>query len=59
VKRYRVGRKLGRTIYLQVSGEAGEDDVLLGMLDDAEVAKAVVDVLNAAEELAAQTGGPT
>lgn len=40
--RWRVGNKLGRTIY--------RDDVLVGMLDDVDLARAVVDVLNAAIE---------
>ncbi len=36
--RYRVGRSLGRTLY--------RDDELIGLLDDRDVAKHIVDVLN-------------
>lgn len=39
---WRVGRKLGRTIYAQVGDDPDDDDVLLGMMDTAEIAAHVV-----------------
>jgi len=35
---WRVGRKLGRTIYAMVGAEPCDDDVLIGMMDTAELA---------------------
>lgn len=43
----RVGRKLGRTVYLQRGDEAGDDDLLLGMMDTAEWATIFVNLYNA------------
>jgi hypothetical protein len=43
---YRVGRKLGRTLYLQQGREPSDDDVLLGLLDDPAFAAFVADVLS-------------
>lgn len=36
-ERWRVGRKLGRTIYAQHGSEPDDNDTLLGMMDDADV----------------------
>ncbi len=35
---WRVGRTVGRTIYAMVGEVPGEDDVLIGMMDTAELA---------------------
>lgn len=35
---WRVGRKVGRTIYAQVGAEASDDDVLIGVMDTAALA---------------------
>lgn len=40
---WRTGRKLGRTIYAQHGPAPSDDDVLLGMMDTALLASAVVD----------------
>ena len=39
---WRVGRKVGRTIYAVVYGEASDDDILVGMMDTEELAERVV-----------------
>lgn len=46
MNRYRVGRKLGRTLYVQLGDEASDADVCLGMLDDPDFAAYVAAVLN-------------
>lgn len=43
---WRTGRKVGRTIYLQVSEEPSDDDTLIGMMDTPELAQHVVDAHN-------------
>lgn len=52
---WRVGRKLGRTLYAQLGPDPGEGDLLLGMLDDAELAAYIVELHNASLR---QRGGP-
>jgi hypothetical protein len=44
---WRVGRKAGRTIYLQNGDEPDDSDMLLGMMDTEEIAQTVVDAVNA------------
>lgn len=47
LREWRVGRKIGRTIYAQVHGEEpSDDDVLLGMMDTEWLAKEVVEAHN-------------
>ena len=46
IMRWRVGRKVGRTIYEQVEEEPGDDDRLIGLMDSAELAQLVVDAVN-------------
>ena len=42
-KQWRVGRKLGRTIYAQIrAGQADDADTLIGMMDTPELAHQVV-----------------
>lgn len=43
---YRTGRKVGRTIYQQGGESPSDDDVLVGMMDTPELARAVVEALN-------------
>lgn len=45
---WRVGRKLGRTIYAQFAEEPSDGDLLLGMMDTPELAQQVVLDHNAA-----------
>lgn len=45
-KRWRVGRKLGRTIYAQIGAEPALEDVVLGMVDDQRIAQAICDEHN-------------
>lgn len=40
---WRVGRKVGRTIYVQINDEPSEDDPLIGVMDTPELAQAAVD----------------
>ena len=39
---WRVGRKLGRTLYAQIGAVPSDSDILLGMLDDETVAARIV-----------------
>lgn len=46
-QRYRVGRHLGRTIYLQHGDDPNRDhDELIGIMDTPELGQLVVDALN-------------
>lgn len=40
--RWRVGRKLGRTLYAMLNEEPTDNDILLGMVDDWDVALHIV-----------------
>lgn len=44
---WRVGRKLGRTVYAMLGETPSEDDLLLGVFDEESVAKHIVDIHNA------------
>lgn len=46
MNRYRVGRKLKRTVYRQLGDEPSDDDSFLGIFDDPAVAEYVVKLLN-------------
>lgn len=39
---WRVGHKIGRTVYAVIGPEAADDDVVLGMMDTCELAAEVV-----------------
>ncbi len=39
---WRVGRKVGRTIYAQVSGKPSDEDVLIGVMDSPGLAAEAV-----------------
>jgi hypothetical protein len=43
---WRVGRRVGRTIYAMWSEEPSDHDVLIGVMDTAELAERVVGVHN-------------
>ena len=45
-ERWRVGRKVGRTIYRQVSDEPSDDDVLIGVMDSRDDADRAVLAFN-------------
>lgn len=44
---WRVGRSVGRTIYRQVGPDATKADELIGLMDTPELARMVVDAVNA------------
>lgn len=44
---WRAGRRVGRTIYVQTGDEPSDRDLLIGVLDSAELAQLVVDLVNA------------
>lgn len=43
---WRTGHKVGRTIYARCGGSSRDDDLLIGLMDTSELAKAVVDAHN-------------
>jgi len=45
---FRVGRKLGRTIYRQLGPKPSDDDIFIGICDYAEDAEYIVSLLNLA-----------
>jgi hypothetical protein len=45
-ERWRVGRKVGRTVYIQTGTDPGDDDELVGMMDTSELAALVVEAVN-------------
>jgi hypothetical protein len=54
--RYRVGRKVGRTIYRQLGDEPSDDDTLVGVMDNRPMAMAAVLGLNAMQQAADDHG---
>lgn len=46
VPAWRVGRSVGRTVYRMVGAEASKADVLIGVMDTAELAAQVVSAVN-------------
>jgi len=54
---WRVGRKLGRTIYAQLYPEPSDDDVLIGMFDSPRLAAECVRSHNAVLEAAGAVYG--
>jgi len=44
---WRTGRKVGRTVYLQLGDEPSDDDPLIGVMDTPELADAAVTAYNA------------
>jgi hypothetical protein len=47
----RVGRKLGRTIYIQPLQESTDSDPVIGMMDSRELAEMIVSTFNSAEAM--------
>lgn len=48
---WRVGRKLGRTIYLQTGSQPSDHDIFLGMMDTSAIAEHIVDLHNNQERI--------
>lgn len=48
---FRVGRKLGRTIYMQRGEEPSDADMFLGIMDSRAMAATIVHVLNTSADL--------
>lgn len=44
---WRIGRKVGRTVYAVIGDEATDDDFLIGMFDTRELAAEAVEAHNA------------
>lgn len=44
---WRVGRSVGRTVYRMVGNDASKSDQLIGVMDTPELARRVVDAVNA------------
>jgi hypothetical protein len=40
--RWRIGRKVGRTIYAMVGSQPSDDDILIGMMDHENIAAIAV-----------------
>lgn len=40
--RWRTGRKLGRTIYMQIGPEPSDEDEFIGLMDTADLAEQIV-----------------
>jgi hypothetical protein len=53
MKPWRVGRKVGRTIYEQQGTEPTDTDLLIGVMDTRELAAAAVEAHNRQPDLAA------
>ena len=53
---WRIGRTLGRSVYVQVGAEPSKDDYLLGLMETVDLAVRVVDLHNAS--LVARFTGP-
>lgn len=49
-QKWRVGRKVGRTIYRQEGDQPSDSDPLIGMMDTRELAEEVVDAVNRLED---------
>jgi len=47
--KWRVGRKVGRTIYVQAGDEPSDNDQLIGVMDSPELAQAAVNAVNLSE----------
>lgn len=51
---WRVGRKLGRTVYAQEGDAPSDDDPLLGLMETEEIARQVVVAVNRSLEVGRQ-----
>lgn len=54
--RWRVGRKLGRTVYVQMGASPDDGDLLIGVMDTPELAAHSVAAHNAVLEIRAREG---
>lgn len=44
--RWRTGRKVGRTLYLQIGDEPSDSDPIIGLMDSPDLAELVVESVN-------------
>ena len=51
----RVGRRVGRTIYVQLNDEPGDNDLLIGMMDSVGLAQFLVNAYNRERGLTNET----
>jgi hypothetical protein len=42
IRPWRIGRRVGRTIYVMTGDEPSDDDILIGMMDHANIAAVAV-----------------
>lgn len=49
--RWRTGRKVGRTIYIQDGPEPSDDDTLIGVMDDPVLAQLACEAVNTLWEM--------
>lgn len=54
---WRIGRKLGRTIYAQEGDEPSDDDVFLGLMESEEIAAQVVNAVNYVKTIEGRDSG--
>lgn len=54
---WRVGRKVGRTVYRQVGPEPSDEDPLIGVMDTVELAARVVEAVNEQTERRQEENG--
>lgn len=53
---WRVGRKLGRTIYAQEGDEPSDDDAFLGLMETEDIAATVVNAVNYVKTIEGRDG---
>ena len=53
---WRQGRKVGRTIYVQIGAEPSDHDILIGMMDSPELAQEAVSGHNLALDIRRKAG---
>jgi hypothetical protein len=57
-QKWRVGRKVGRTVYVQLGEEPSDRDILIGLMDTPEIAELAVRGVNTLlSEMEPSTGG--
>ena len=54
---WRVGRKVGRTVYVQSGPEPSDDDRLIGLMDTPDLARLVVEAVNGTRLIPSGDGG--
>lgn len=51
---WRIGRSVGRTVYIQAGDDASKSDKLIGVMDTPELAQRVVNAVNGTERIRAE-----